>query len=325
MKRRPRPPFSFAGKTIINVKCLVTGASGFIGRQLCQVLGQRGDELVPLSLHGAALAGGQPTRAVDLTGKIPRSLFEGVDTVFHLAAVAHQHATASAHDELNHQATVALARQAAAAGVVNFVFLSSVKAMGDALTTAARREQDVVLPTHPYGLSKWRAECALREEFAHQPMSITIVRPALVYGANAKGNLATLARGARRGMPRPPQIGRRSLIGCDDLVDLLLHVAAEQGQHTWIATGEDLSTREIYDTLRAAMGKRPAKGWLPLWGWQLLARVMDGVSLLGRQSTFDKLFGTELYDNSAVIAATGWRPRQRLSDCAPRIVSQEPS
>jgi UDP-glucose 4-epimerase len=309
------------------VKCLVSGATGFIGRQLCQQLAVSGNTVIALSKYGAPLSDEQPTLALDLTQSDPEaSCFEGVEVCFHLAGIAHQQAPDSAYQRLNCDATLRLARMASNAGVRCFVFLSSVKAMGPPYTTAERSEGDGSRPSDPYGLSKWRAECALREAFVGDRMSIVIVRPALVYGVNVKGNLRTLARGVRNGLPRPPQGGRRSMIALDDLVDLLCVVARHPppGITTWIACGgESYSAREIYDLLRAADSRGSGVSWLPRWVWWVGTHLRD--LALGRpgERSYDKLFGTELYSSAAVLAAMQWRPRIRLEDAIRQIAISE--
>lgn len=307
------------------MKCLVSGATGFIGRHLCQQLLERGDTVVALSKSGIALADGTPTHALDLAIGMPRpELLEGVDVVYHLAGIAHQKAQASAYRALNELATLQLARRSAAAGVRCFVFLSSVKAMGPATDDKERSEGDCNAPADPYGWSKWSAENALLAEFSAGPMAVVILRPALVYGAAARGNLALLARGVRAGLPRPPLLGARSMVALADLVDLLCIVAeqARPGVQTWIATdGEHYSTRFIYDQLRLAAGKDAGTAWLPTVGWRLAAALLDLLAAGAGDSTFDKLFGTELYSNRAVQAATRWRPRIRLQDVAADLMA----
>ncbi len=307
------------------MKCLVSGATGFIGRYLCQQLLERGDSVIALSKSGAPLPDGTPTRALDLTNGLPgQQLLEGVDVVFHLAGIAHQKAQASAYRKLNELATLQLARLSAAAGVRCFVFLSSVKAMGPATAGAERSEQDCTAPTDPYGWSKWSAENALLAEFAHGPMAVVILRPALVYGPAAKGNLALLARAVRAGLPRPPVQGARSMVALADLVELLCIVAEESkpGVQIWIATdGQHYSTRQIYDLLRQALGRGVGLAWLPAMGWRLAAALVDCGSTGRGESTFDKLFGTDLYSNHAVLAATRWRPRIRLQDVVAQLIA----
>ena len=154
-------------------------------------------------------------------------------------------------------------------------------------------------------------------------MAVVIVRPALVYGANAKGNLQLLATAVRWGLPRPPQGGLRSMIALEDLVELLCVIARRpppSGVHTWIACGIDsYSTQAIYDLLREAHGKGRGIGWLPRWVWRAGAHLLDMAFGRRDESTYDKLFATEQYSNAAVLRDTDWQPRIRLEDVIGQI------
>lgn len=300
------------------MKCIVSGATGFIGRQLCQQLETRGHCVIALSKSGTALDSGRPTCAVDLAKGVPDAgLLHGADVFFHLAGIAHQHAQEPDYTAVNYLGTLRLARAAAAAGIRCFVFLSSVRAMGPSLSSDVRDESAVSTPLDAYSLSKWQAECALREAFSGAGMSVAIVRPVLVYGSKAKGNLQSMATAVRWGLPRPPQGGRRSMIALDDLVELLCTIAVRPppGLNTWIACGADsYSSRDIYDLLRAALGRRRGVTWLPLWAWKFACTVLDAIVARSGESTYNKLFGWELYSNCAVVRDTGWHPRLRLED-----------
>jgi UDP-N-acetyl-alpha-D-quinovosamine dehydrogenase len=293
------------------VNCLVTGATGFIGAALCASLRAHGHSLLAVSCSGSKLPDGTATHAVDLAqGSLPGALLDDVDIVFHLAGIAHQRAARESYQQLNHRATIELARAARAAGVRRFVFLSSVKAMGPADTVQPRGENDCVPPTDFYGLSKWQAECDLRSEFTGLDMALTIIRPALVYGSEAKGNLALLDRGIHMGLPRPPEEGGRSMIALQDLVELLNKAASDHaaGIKTWIACdGQQYSTRRVYDLLRRRAGKGVGLAWCPRWLWRLAASVYDLLSP-ATESIWDKLFATELYSNQALCDDLGWVP-----------------
>lgn len=307
------------------MKCLVSGSTGFIGRRLCQQLATRGDTVIALSKNGAPLSSGQPTLALDLVVSDPdNDLLRGVDVFIHLAGIAHQQASAQAYAELNYRATVRLARLASDAGVGCFIFLSSVKAMGSPPSSDARTESACTRPVDAYGLSKWQAERALQEEFSVDRMSVVILRPALVYGANIKGNLQNLARGVRWSLPRPPIGGLRSMIAVEDLVELLCVIAQRppRGVHTWIACGsKSYSTQAVYDLLRKANGMGRGMGWLPRWVWRVGAELLDIISGHREESTYSKLFSTEVYSNAAVLADTDWRPRISLEDVIGQIAS----
>ena len=302
------------------MKSLVSGATGFIGRELCQQLAARGDTVIAVSRSGDMLPGGSPTRALDLASSpIESDLLVDVDVVFHLAGIAHRHAAAEDYERLNVEATLSLARSAAAAGVGCFVFLSSVKSMGAAAGGELRSEQDCFPTRDPYGLSKLRAECALREEFVDSNMAVVILRSALVYGPEPKGNLRLLALGVRWGLPRPPDGGARSMIALPDLVALLCHLSLQPqvGVRTWIVSGDaDYSTREIYDALRQAAGKGRGLAWLPRWGWRGAAWLLDRFNNDVAGTSWDKLFGVERYSNRALVASSGWQPRFQFKDLA---------
>ena len=129
------------------MKCLVSGATGFIGRKLCQQLEARGHVVVALSRRGDVLSNGEPTLALDLTVNDPsEDLLYGVDVFFHLAGIAHQQAPESVYEALNYRATERLARLASAAGVRCFIFLSSVKAMGSPVSLHMRSEGECTVP-----------------------------------------------------------------------------------------------------------------------------------------------------------------------------------
>lgn len=113
------------------------------------------------------------------------------------------------------------------------------------------------------------------------------------------------------------------MVALADLVDLLCLLADNPppGVNTWIVSdGASHSTREIYDLLRAAMGKGRGTGWLPHWGWRLGAWLLDQTGGVAGDRAWDKLFGAECYSNDAVVAATGWRPVRRLEDLVADMV-----
>ena len=307
------------------MKCLVTGATGFIGRELCCQLSGRKLPFIALSRRGGSLVDGSSTIALNFEKEaIDAKLLKGIDTVFHLAGIAHQHAIQSSYFQVNHQATLVTAEAAEAAGVKCFIYLSSVKAMGPATGTIPRTEADVTTPGNAYGLSKLQAETELQARFSSSKMAVIILRPALVYGSQPKGNLLSLRRAVRLGMPRPPEGGARSMIAVRDLVALMLQISEDTpvGLNTWIVSdGFEYSARKIYELMRRADGKGRGISWLPMWGWRFITSLVDGLRSNTGDSSFSKMFGTELYSNAAIVEAIAWRPQLQLSDLVSEMMA----
>ncbi|MFK7977652.1 MAG: NAD-dependent epimerase/dehydratase family protein [Halioglobus sp.] len=303
------------------MKCLVTGATGFIGSRLVPHLEQLGHEVVALSRLGGTLPTGQLTHAVDLSAsEISQHLLEGVDVVLHLAGIAHQSASAEAYRRVNVDSTRELAKSAADSGVACFIFLSSVKAMGAAATDQRRDESDLTDLLSEYGASKRAAEDALFEQTRKSSMSCVVLRPALVYGPQPKGNLSHLARAVELRIPCPPDYGRRSMVSLLALLELFALLVSSPPSadfKRWIVCDDvGYSTAELYQALVKIRGQSDSSSWLPLLGWRAACTFMDLISGDRAEPIFEKVFGTELYANDAIKAETGWQPVSRVSQWA---------
>src|SRR5262249_1678902 len=124
-----------------------------------------------------------------------------VDAVVHLAGIAHtgQNIADARYDLINHLATAELAAAAKQTGVKRLIFMSSIRAQSGPTAAGRLTEVDEPKPTDAYGRSKLAAEAAVRAS----GVPFTILRPVLVYGSGAAGNLRALARVAPLPVPLP--------------------------------------------------------------------------------------------------------------------------
>jgi UDP-glucose 4-epimerase len=295
------------------MKILVTGATGFVGRAVAAHL-RAADHRVVAAVRRPGRPDAIETRPVgDIDGDTDWSAaLADIDAVVHLAARAHV-MTETETDPLavfrriNRDGALALARQMAESGPKRLIFLSSVKVNGEA-TPADRpfRADDPPAPADPYGLAKAEAEEGLRTIAESGGLALTILRPPLVHGPGARGNLAMLMRALDRRLPLPLGAirNRRSLVGVDNLADAVrfcLNHPETAGRTYMIRDGEDVSTPELIWRLGRLMG-RPA---LLLPVPPALLRL--GGRLVGRRAAVARLTGSLAVDDRPLRDA-GWTP-----------------
>ena len=209
---------------------------------------------------------------------------------------------------VNVDSTLNLARQAVAAGVRRFLFLSSIKVNGES-TPVDRpfNADDPPKPTDAYAVSKYEAEEGLRQLGKETGLEVVIIRPVLVYGPGVKANFLSMMQWLDKRLPLPFGAihNARSLVALDNLVDLLktcLHHPAAANQTLLVSDGEDLSTPELLRRTGAAMG-RPAH-LMPVPEFVL----RSAATIVGKANVGERLCGSLLVDIGKTQRLLGWSP-----------------
>lgn len=291
------------------MRALVTGANGFIGRSLCALLGERGDEVVPI------------VRADFASGRFERDV-RNADVVVHLAAK-----TRAPTRERLREANVELTRRvlagAKAGGAKRFVFVSSQAAAGPAPSLdRPKREDDAASPVEAYGESKRRAEQLVTDS----GLPFVIARPAAVYGPHDKDFRALFAL-ARRGLAI--HAGNRaqwiSIIHVRDCVAGLLLAATDDlalGSTYFLANDDPVQWDELFELARDVTGaKRIANIEIPipfvrlgaLFG-DIAARVTGNASLLTSEKVELGVAPFWVCSNEKAKRELGFVPRVALRD-----------
>lgn len=295
-------------------RVLVTGATGFVGRALCQDLTRRGWEVRPAVRNEARLPGsGEPCIVGDIGPDTDwADALEGVDAVVHLAARVHvmrecDRDPLASFRQTNVEGTLRLARAAARAGVGRFVFLSSVKALGDATPSGPLTDASSPNPQDPYGISKCEAEMGLRRIAAEFGLKVVILRPPLVYGPEVKGNFRSLLKLVDWRVPLPLKAvaNRRSLLYLGNLIDaiaLCLENPAAANRSYLLRDGEDLSVGELVRRLAEALGRGAPLFAVP----ERVLRLM--AAGLGRGAEAGRLLDSLTVDDRGIRGELGWKP-----------------
>ncbi len=317
---------------------LVTGATGFIGKRLCDSLIAQGSPVLAMTRDESdeIFESNECLPWVcNFCDVVDEKKMASVDTVFHLAAKSHSLSQSKSYNaeyyRVNIEGTRKLLEAAKQAGVRRFVFFSSIKAMGEG-SNEPMDESSKCEPQTPYGRSKLEAEhLVLEGGYVPEPV---VLRLSMVYGSEGKGNMPQMIKAIDRGFfpPLPEFNNKRSMVHVEDVVQAAI-LAAEKTQaigQTYIVTdGQAYSTRQIYEWISDALGKRIPAWHIPIWLLDVMAKVGDGIcALRGRRFKFDsdalsKIRGSAWYSSEKIRWDIGFKEehhlRESLSDIVRRL------
>lgn len=294
-------------------RIILTGANGFVGSRLFSQLEQfPGFQVVGLCRRQTGGGGLSTLCAVgDLEQADLSALLFGTEVFIHAAARAHIMKDEvvdplAEYRRVNVECTLRLARQAVAAGVKRFIFISSIGVNGN-INTRPFSSEDQPNPAEPYAQSKWEAEQGLMQIAAESGMEVVIIRPPLVYGPGAPGNFGSLVRWIGKGVPLPLGAihNKRSLVGVDNLVDLITRCVdhpAAANQVLIAGDDEDLSTTGLLQGVGRAMGRSARLIPVPAGVLQL------GATVLGKKAMAQRLLGSLQVDVSKTRELLDWTP-----------------
>jgi nucleoside-diphosphate-sugar epimerase len=290
----------------------VSGSTGFVGRALC-------NELVRQSMSFAEINIARETTENVAIGCVPSdaegaTVLRQTKVLVHLAARVHVMHDAIANPlaafrAVNAEGTLNLARQAVGSGVKRFVFISSIGVNGSRTTTGKPfSESDKPNPHNAYALSKWEAELGLLQIADETGLEVVIIRPPLVYGANAPGNFGSLLRAVKLGLPLPLGAVRnqRSLVALDNLVDFIITCSAHPkaaNQTFLISDGQDVPTTEMVRGLAQAAGVSARLLPVPVRVLEMAGRFV------GKGEAVQRVCGNLQIDSSKARNVLGWKPK----------------
>jgi nucleoside-diphosphate-sugar epimerase len=319
-------------------RVLVTGASGFVGARLVATLAAQGVPVVALHRRETDARRYPPSVAVmiaDLRDEAACGrLLDGVDTVFHLAAVRDRPGTSpQAFTSVNETATLRLLRQGVAARIDRFVHVASAQIYGPSSVpldeTAPLRTET---PASLYAASRARAVLGIRE-LTRAGAPVVTLAPTLVYGPDRPGHRNRVTAYARRilawgfDVVLDGGVACRNLVHVDDLIAALLAAARAPGVEgeEFLIGGETISQRDLGALVRRCAGRRrPVRLSCPAGLARGLALPVDTAlrydARAGWASAVETLRRSWTFDDSKGRSALGHRPRS-LAEGIAQIVA----
>ncbi len=295
---------------------LLTGGSGFIGSALLQNY-----------LFKKALVVGrnrpkqcQHFSSVDLDAHPDLSnILRNIDIVVHVAARAHVMNEKSenlldVYRNINTLATLNLAEHAAKVGVKRFIFISTIKVLGDQTQKGCQfNYKNSLNPQDPYSISKAEAEIGLKKIMNQSDMEIVIIRPPLVYGHGVKGNFASLLKLVSLRVPLPFGAidNRRSLVSVENLVDLIctcLDHPNAKNQTFLVSDDWDMSTPDLCRLLAVAGGYNSYIFRFP----ETFLRI--ALYMIGKNAVYERLSGSMEVDIEHTKSCLNWKPPFKVKD-----------
>ena len=294
------------------MKLLFTGASGFLGQNVKPLL-ENTYEFKTMGLKE------NDDFKTDLSKETPK-LIENFDIVFHAAGKAHgipnSAAEAKVFFDVNYQGTVNLCKALEQSTLPKaFIFVSTVAVYGVEFGDNISEDHPLKGKT-PYALSKIKAEQFLTEWCTKNNVKLGIIRPSLIAGPNAPGNLGAMVNGIKTG--KYLSIGggnaRKSVLMVEDIATLI-PLLIEKGGIYNVCDDVQPSFRELEIIIAKQLNKKQPKS-IPFFIAKAMALVGD---LLGSKAPINslklkKITESLTFSNDKAKKELGWKPLSVLEN-----------
>ena len=276
-------------------KIVLTGSSGFVGKNLSNYLSDHTFYVKPISLRNSNW----------------KNDFNG-DAIIHLAGKAHdtkKASDASEYFKINTDLSTELFDAFLQSNIRDFIYFSSVKAVADEVPNVLN-EEVIANPKTPYGISKLQAEEYILSKSLSEGKRVFIIRPCMIHGPGNKGNLNLLFNVVKKGIPYPLASfhNERSFLGIDNLNFLIKEILDNKeipsGTYNF-SDDEFLSTIDVVRIMSSVLNKKDKLIKIPKGLINSMAKFGDLIKLPLNSEAIQKLTENYRVSNQKIITAIG--------------------
>ncbi|HLR43036.1 MAG TPA: NAD-dependent epimerase/dehydratase family protein [Pseudogracilibacillus sp.] len=259
-------------------RVLITGVNSYVGNSFAEWIEQYPQEV--------------QVDKVSLRDDAWKELgFSKYDSILHVAGIAHVSRDPKMEElyyKVNRDLTIEVAEQAKAAGVKQFIFMSSIIVYGDSKAEKVVIDESTEpKPTNFYGQSKLDAEAGVRN-LEDNTFNVAIIRPPMIYGNDSKGNYPKLAKAAQI-LPVFPDIRNvRSMLHIDNLSEFLrLMIKNEEAGLFFPQNQKYVRTSDMVKMIAEVHGRNLKR-----------TKLFNGIlnPLISKVNIINKVFGNLVYD-----------------------------
>lgn len=273
---------------------IITGSSGFVGKNLSEYLMQTGYKITPISLRNDSWE-----------FEISKDAY----AIIHLAGLAHDLKNTRKKEEyfsVNTDLTIKLYDIFYKSNISKFIYFSTVKAVADSLENEVLDENYPAFPVTPYGQSKHKAEEYILKNLSEDKKSY-ILRPCMIHGPANKGNLNLLYQFVSIGIPYPLAAfeNQRSFLSIDNLnfiVQNICELEIASGVYN-VSDSEFLSTIDVVSIMNECIGKKPKLWSLNKKTITFVAEIGSKLSLPFNLERLNKLTESYKVSNAKLLSA----------------------
>ena len=292
-------------------KLLFTGGTGFLGRNVKPILDQQ---------YEVTTSGITPDDMIkaNLAKEVPE-LPEKYDVVLHACGKAHvvpkTEAEKQAFYDVNYTGTIHLCDALEKVGVPkSIIFISTMSVYGDVAGNNST-EETPLCGDSPYADSKIKAEQYLSDWCSKNGVILGILRPSLLAGVDAPGNLGAMVNGIKTGKYLSIAGGKakKSILMAQDIANLVPLVAEKGGIYN-VCDDYNPSFGELEASIAKQLGKRKPIS-IPYWMAKCLALIGDVFSFFPINSArLRKIVTSDTWSNEKAKRELGWQPMDVLDN-----------